>query len=206
MGVRCEHKVLLNGVAASEVADGNPRSAGCHRGACEEMVRVVNILRREGLNMKFGKRFSRGLNLAAVLLVAVACAKTAQTGPEIIVYKSPSCTCCTKWASQLRDSGFRVTVRAVNDVDSLREQFAVPAQLAACHTARVGGYTIEGHVPAADIERLLKEHPAIAGLAVPGMPVGSPGMERGTGRVAYDVMTFDAHGKTSVYQSYAAIP
>ena len=159
--------------------------------------------------MKCEIRIWRGLTLAMLGLIAVACtqkAQTTQTGPEIIVYKSPSCSCCAQWASYLRDSGFRVTVRAVNDVDSMRRQFGVPAPLAACHTARVGGYTIVGHVPVADIERLLQVRPAIAGLAVPGMPVGSPGMERGTGREAYDVMTFDAHGQTSVYQSYAATP
>ena len=159
--------------------------------------------------MKFEIRSWRGLALAVVSLVAVACsqkAQTTQTGPEIIVYKSPSCSCCAQWASYLRDSGFRVTVHAVNDVESMSRQFGVPAPLAACHTARVGGYTIVGHVPVADIERLLKERPAIAGLAVPGMPVGSPGMERGTTREAYDVMTFDEHGQTSVYQTYPAMP
>jgi len=155
--------------------------------------------------MKPEIRFLRRLALAVVSLVAVACSQktqTTQAGPEIIVYKSPSCSCCALWASYLRDSGFKVTVQAMNDVDSMRQQFGVPAPLAACHTARVGGYTIVGHVPVADIERLLKERPAIAGLAVPGMPVGSPGMERGTVREAYDVMTFDEHGQTSVYQTY----
>jgi hypothetical protein len=156
--------------------------------------------------MKFGNRFWHGITLATVSLIAVACAQNAQTGPEIIVYKSVSCSCCAQWASYLRDNGFRVTVNAVDDVDSVRRQFDVPAPLAACHTARVGGYSVVGHVPVAAIERLLKERPAIAGLAVPGMPVGSPGMERGTSRQAYDVMTFDAHGQTSVYQSYAATP
>jgi hypothetical protein len=122
------------------------------------------------------------------------------------VYKSPSCSCCSQWASYLRDHGFRVTIRTVDNVDSTRRQFGVPAPLGACHIAKVGGYTIVGHVPVEAIERLLKEHPAIAGLAVPGMPVGSPGMERGATREAYGVMTFDAHGQTSLYQSYAATP
>lgn len=156
--------------------------------------------------MNIGIGFSRGLIVTVVSSMAVACSQKAQQDPEIIVYKSPTCSCCTQWASYLRDSGFRVTVRSVDDVDSVRRQFGVPAPLAACHTARVGGYTIVGHVPAADIARLLKEHPAVSGLAVPGMPVGSPGMEQGTHRVAYDVMTFDLHGQTRVYQSYADIP
>jgi hypothetical protein len=138
--------------------------------------------------------------------MAVACAQKDQTGPEIIVYKSPSCSCCTRWASYLRDNGFRVTVNAVDDVDSVRRQFGLPAPLGACHIAQVGGYTVVGRVPVADIARLLKEHPAIAGLAVPGMPVGSPGMERGTTREPYDVMAFDSQGQTSVYQNYAATP
>ena len=156
--------------------------------------------------MKFGKCGWRGVLLATVSLATAGCSQKSQTNPHIVVYKSPTCSCCSKWVSQLRDSGFEVTVHPVNDVDSVRQQFGVPAPLAACHTARVGGYTIEGHVPAAAIERLLKEHPTIAGLAVPGMPVGSPGMERGSRRVAYQVLTFDAQGHSSVYEAYPATP
>ena len=115
----------------------------------------------EGLTMKFRNRFWRRLTLALVSLMAVACAQKAQTGPEIIVYKSASCACCAQWASYLRDNGFRVTVNAVDDVDSVRRQFDIPAPLAACHTARVGGYSIVGHVPVASIERLLNERPAM---------------------------------------------
>jgi len=172
----------------------------------QKMVTLTIEHLTEGLNMKLRHRFWRKLTLTVVSLMAVACGQKAQTGPEIIVYKSPSCSCCTQWTSYLRDNGFRVTVNAVDEVDSVRRQFGVPAPLAACHTARVGGYSIVGHVPVAAIQRLLKERPAIDGLAVPGMPVGSPGMERGTSREAYDVMTFDAHGQTSVYQSYAVAP
>ena len=156
--------------------------------------------------MSFGRNSCLGAILAAVLLAAVGCGKATQSGPEIVVYKSPTCSCCSKWVSHLQNSGFRVTVHEESDVNSVRQQFGVPAPLAACHTARVGQYTIEGHVPAAAIERLLKELPAISGLAVPGMPVGSPGMERGAPRDAYQVLTFDAQGHSSVYEAYPATP
>ena len=170
------------------------------------MAMTFNSSRSEGLDMKFGKQGCLGAILAVVVLAAVGCGKATQSGPEIVVYKSPTCSCCSKWVSHLQDSGFRVTVHQMSDVDSMRQQYGVPAALAACHTARVGGYTIEGHVPAAAIERLLKEHPAIAGLAVPGMPVGSPGMEQGTRRVAYEVLAFDAQGHSSVYEAHPATP
>lgn len=120
---------------------------------------------------------------------------------DIVVYKSPSCGCCSKWVTHLRKNGFTVSAHDVQSVVPHKIRLGVTPQLASCHTAEVAGYTIEGHVPAADIKRLLTQRPNIRGLAVPRMPRGSPGMES---RVtdAYDVLTFDAKGKTSVYSHY----
>ena len=113
---------------------------------------------------------------------------------EITVYKSPSCGCCKKWVSHLRNNGLKVIAIDVKSVVPYKIKHGVTQPLASCHTALVGGYTIEGHVPAADIKRLLKNRPKVKGLTVPGMPMGTPGME-GPRKDAYDVLTFDANGK-----------
>ena len=103
----------------------------------------------------------------------------------------------------MRDNGFTVSVIDANDLAEVKDRNDVPADLQSCHTAIVDGYIVEGHVPAADVERMLKERPAIAGLAVPGMPMGSPGMEvQGSAPQPYDVIAFDKMGKTEVYASY----
>ena len=111
------------------------------------------------------------------------------------VYKSPTCTCCTAWVDHMRQSGFRVLAIDTTDLDAIKRRYRVAAEHAACHTATVGGYVVEGHVPAEDVRRLLAERPSVTGLAVPGMPVGSPGME-GTYKEAYEVLAF-THGSTS---------
>jgi hypothetical protein len=139
--------------------------------------------------------------LIAVLALAGA-PLAATAGPEVTVYKSPSCGCCSKWVEHLKSSGFSVTVRDVQNVEPLKQRLGVPRNLASCHTATVGGYVIEGHVPARDIQRLLAEKPRVKGLAVPGMPVGSPGMEQGSVRQPYDVVSFDERGATAVYGKY----
>ena len=120
---------------------------------------------------------------------------------EVIVYKSPTCGCCKKWVNHLRDNGFKVKAYDVKSVVPYKIKHGVTKPLASCHTALVGGYTIEGHVPAADIRRLLKEKPNVKGLAVPGMPMGTPGME-GRRKDAYNVLTFDAKGKTGVFSRH----
>ena len=96
---------------------------------------------------------------------------------EITVYKSPTCGCCNKWVSHLRDAGFKVNTINSDDLESIKLSAGVQPFLQSCHTALVDGYVVEGHVPASDIKRLLQERPAVTGLAVPGMPAGSPGME-----------------------------
>lgn len=126
-------------------------------------------------------------------------------GPEITVYKLSTCECCMKWVAHLKKNGFQVTVHEVPSVDEYKRKYGVPKNLESCHTAVIEGYTIEGHVPASEILRLLKERPRAKGLAVPGMPLGSPGMEASQKDVrdAYDVVLSTADGKVFVYQHYA---
>jgi hypothetical protein len=109
--------------------------------------------------------------------------------PVITVHRDPSCGCCSGWVQHLQRSGFVTNVLETRDVDAVKTRLAVPDDLAACHTAEVSGYVIEGHVPAAALKRLLAEKPGATGLAVPGMPIGSPGMEGGTPE-KYDVVLF----------------
>jgi len=116
----------------------------------------------------------------------------------VTVYKSPTCGCCGKWVEHMRANGFEVTVTDMPDVAPVKDKQGVPAALRSCHTALIGGYAIEGHVPADVIKKLLKEKPSAAGIAVPGMPMGSPGME-GPTKDTYNVVLFDKAGKTSVY-------
>ena len=133
----------------------------------------------------------------AVLTTAFATHRPVNPPHEITVWKSPSCGCCGAWVAYMREHGFKVTVVDMNDVNPVKRQHKVPENLWSCHTAVVDGYVIEGHVPAPDIERLLREHPNVAGLAVPGMVTGSPGMEGGRAQ-AYDVVSF-GDAKTQVY-------
>jgi hypothetical protein len=122
-------------------------------------------------------------------------------GPEITVYKGSTCGCCNAWIDHMKAHGFRVTavdVDAVSELMQIKARHGITPSLASCHTALVGDYVIEGHVPADLVTRLLAEQPAIEGLAVPGMPMGSPGME-GPRKDPYDVLAFDAQGRTTVY-------
>lgn len=132
--------------------------------------------------------------LAGLLLWSVASAPRAYAEPATIqVYKTPTCGCCQGWVDHLRASGFEVAVQNLDDLTAIKRMAGVPERLQACHTATVDGYTIEGHVPAVAIERLLSERPEIDGLAAPGMPQGSPGMPSPTPE-RYDVMAFDGDG------------
>lgn len=138
-----------------------------------------------------------GLALAALLPdTSDAMVKPA----AITVYKDPSCGCCKNWVDHLRANGFAPEVHDRSDMDALKDSLGVPSPLRSCHTAVVGTYVIEGHVPAADVKRLVATKPAkTLGVAVPGMPAGSPGMEMG-GRVdRYDVVAFAAGGATRVF-------
>ena len=115
-----------------------------------------------------------------------------------------SCGCCAKWVEHLKANGFSPTVIEVRSTAEYRKKFGVPDNVQSCHTAVVGAYIVEGHVPAADIHRLLKEPGKLKGIAVPGMPVGSPGMEQGARRAAYVVFGFDAAGALSEFTTYSA--
>ena len=121
---------------------------------------------------------------------------------EVVMYKDPNCGCCGKWAEHMREHGFKVKEVATTQMGQVKGEAGVPQALGSCHTAKVGGYVVEGHVPAADVRRMLTEKPAIAGISAPGMPMGSPGMEGPYPADRYDVVSFDAQGRTAVYASH----
>jgi hypothetical protein len=123
--------------------------------------------------------------------------------PEVLVYKQASCGCCKQWVKHLQKSGFSVRVHDIRDLQAIKKRVGVPVRLESCHTAEVGGYFVEGHVPAQDIERLLRQRSAAKGLAVPRMPAGSPGMEVPSGKVEpYDVLLVGRDGRSSVFSRH----
>ena len=142
------------------------------------------------------------LVLAAVL-IGTATLVAQQSKPTVDVYKSATCGCCSKWVEHLKGNGFTVRTTNREDLAEFKASKGVPRRVQSCHTAVVNGYVIEGHVPASDVQRLLKERPAIVGLAVPGMPIGSPGMEVAGRKVQpFDVLAFDKDGQTRVFASH----
>ncbi|MEW5881382.1 MAG: DUF411 domain-containing protein [Pseudomonadota bacterium] len=144
------------------------------------------------------------LALAAVPLVP-AIARAQRALPEVEVYKSPTCGCCKDWIKHLQAAGFSVKANDVPDSRFMRARFGMPAKFASCHTALVGGYVVEGHVPAREIKRLLAERPNALGVAVPGMPVGAPGMDSPEYRGVvdpYDVLLVQPDGRATVFASY----
>jgi hypothetical protein len=143
----------------------------------------------------------RGFVLAAAaMLCGGMSAVCAQTPHGVVVFKNPSCGCCGGWVEHMRASGFRVETKEVADLSPIRRASGVPDALASCHTAFVSGYVIEGHVPAQDVWRLLRERARVKGLAVPGMVVGSPGMEQGPPQ-RYATIAFDERG-TRVFANH----
>ena len=138
--------------------------------------------------------------LATAGVVAASTKLWAEERPLVTLYKDPGCSCCSGWARHLTAAGFTVSVIETADVDAVKARFGVPEALASCHTAVIGGYAIEGHVPAPSIKRLLLEKPAAKGLAVAGMPVGAPGMD-GWSREPYEVILFGDGGE-KVYARY----
>ncbi len=125
-------------------------------------------------------------------------APRAESQAPMVVYMDPGCGCCGKWVTMMGAAGFQTSVQRTTDMAAIKKRYGIGSQLASCHTAVVGGYLVEGHVPADLIQKMLKDKPKIAGLAVPGMVNGSPGME-GPTKEPYDVVAFDAAGKTTVY-------
>ena len=121
---------------------------------------------------------------------------------NIHVYKSPTCGCCAGWVDHLKENGFQVEVTETNNLNPIKVDAGLTPSLASCHTAFIGDYVIEGHVPANDIRQLIAESPKAKGLAVPGMPVGSPGMEMGDRKDHYQVLMFNESGQTRVFSEH----
>lgn len=128
----------------------------------------------------------------------------AAAGPRMTVYKSPSCGCCTAWAERMQVAGFAVSTVDDNNMTAVKERAGIPYGMGSCHTAEVGGYVIEGHVPAQDIQRLLREKPRARGLTVPGMPTGSPGMEQGSRVEPYTVFLIREDGTTEAWAEHGS--
>lgn len=138
--------------------------------------------------------------MVGVMRVSAAMATATTRGRRIVVYKSPTCGCCGAWVAYMRRHGFKVTVKHTEDIETAKRAFGVPEDLGACHTAIVGGYVVEGHVPAASVVKLLAERPKARGIAVPGMPMGTPGMG-GDGAGPTGVLLFDANGVVKRYDT-----
>ena len=163
------------------------------------------------MNMK--KLAAAGLLAAGVAVVLIAgggsrdsadaggsaVASATGDGPAVHVYKTATCGCCAKWVDHLEEAGFAVTVENTRELMAVKRREGVPTDLSSCHTALVNGYVVEGHVPASVVQAFLDEAPEAVGLAVPGMPIGSPGME-GRNPEAYDVYAFDADGGRTVFR------
>ena len=146
------------------------------------------------------RRRAMWMGSAVAVSFALPRSVKATTGlPLIAAYRNPGCGCCEKWAEQLKLAGFPVTLEDDPNLDAHRARLGVPAELAGCHTALVGDYIIEGHVPPGDILSLLTSRPKARGLAVPGMPTGSPGMETGGTADVFDVLVFTEAGDVQVY-------
>jgi len=152
----------------------------------------------------------RFTTLAIALLAAAGCsdanaaaerAESIQADPDlptVLVYKTPTCGCCNGWVEHMERAGFTVDARDVTDIMSVKRDGGVPVQMSSCHTAIIDGYVVEGHVPADQVKRLLADRPDVAGIAVPGMPIGSPGME-GSNPKPYQVLTFSHDGQPGVF-------
>ena len=147
--------------------------------------------------------------VVATLAIAGAGFVAAQPKPvssrtPIVVYKTPTCGCCGMWVEHMRQNGFQPEVHDVSaaQVRAVSKAAGLSEEGSSCHTAKIGNYIVEGHVPASDVRRMLKEKPAIGGIAAPGMPIGSPGMEMGGRTERYDVVAFTKDGKTTVFASH----
>lgn len=168
-----------------------------------QVVRVASVPHESAARYFFWELFDMHKSRCGLALMALfyLCGTAAEELPTVQIYKSPTCGCCTKWAGHLRQQGFTVQAKDLTNVEPIKREHSVPAQLRSCHTALLGGYVIEGHVPVSDILRLLKERPQISGIAVPGMPIGSPGME-GPNPEAYKVFSFDDEGNIRPFSTH----
>lgn len=160
--------------------------------------------------MKFRSQINRSLQTLAVCLLAIVVAMLltvnsaiAATELDITVYRDPDCSCCGKWIERLTAEGFNPEIVLTADVDAIKHQYGVPDNLTSCHTAIINGYVVEGHVPPADIKRLIAQQPNVVGIAVPGMPIGVPGMESEEKPEDFQVLSFDRQGNTEVFDQYS---
>lgn len=166
----------------------------------------------------FSRSRSFAIGLALTSLILIGCASTQNVGPvaseniaearavltsDITVFRSPTCGCCGEWIEHIESAGFQVTDEITEDMTAVKQQYGVPENMASCHTAIVGSYIIEGHVPAEDVQRLLIEKPNVVGIAVPGMPVGSPGMESGSQIDPYTIFSFTKSGETAAFAEHS---
>lgn len=150
------------------------------------------------------------MNLRSLLIAVLSCYATAAwsesaqvtSQPDIVVHRSPTCSCCGKWIEHLKQNNFNVQDIVTDDMQAVKTKYGVTPELASCHTAITGGYVVEGHVPADDIKTLLTNKPDITGISVPGMPSGTPGMEMGGKKDSYDVISFDKKNQRQVFNSY----
>jgi len=147
-------------------------------------------------------RLQRFLSRAALALAMSATTIAHAAAPMVELFKNPYCGCCTKWAEHMRAAGFAIRITEVADTASVRQQSRIPDKAASCHTSKVGGYVLEGHVPPADVQRLLREKPKALGLVVPGMPAASPGMDMADGG-PYEVLLLKADGTTTVFSRHS---
>lgn len=154
------------------------------------------------------------LGIFAIAFALVSCASSgdnllsnqspsSQIASALTVFRSPTCSCCSQWIEHMEAAGFRVNDTLTEDMTGIKDQYGVPASLSSCHTTIVDGYVVEGHIPAADVQRLLAESPQVAGIAVPGMPIGSPGMESGDYVEPYSVFSFTRKGDTTVFAEHS---
>lgn len=160
------------------------------------------------LQQLMGKEVNKIINVIFFVIIGFSCAANAeekQAVAEMIgieVYRSPSCGCCGKWIQHLKENKFSVKDYVTNDVQLIKDKYGVSAEMSSCHTAIVNGYVVEGHVPAADIIKMITDKPNIAGISVPGMPVGTPGMDMGGKKDAYQVVSFDKDNNYKTFNSY----
>jgi len=172
------------------------------------------------MRRQFSKPKVFALGIAAASLVLAGCAATVGSAPtassseeavgaeaalvsEITVFRSPTCGCCGKWIEHAQAAGFQVKDEVTEDMSAIKQTYGVPQSLTSCHTTVVGDYVVEGHIPAEDVQRLLTEKPDIAGIAVPGMPIGSPGMESGDYTEPYTVFSFTESSETSAFSEHS---
>ncbi|KYC43383.1 CopG family transcriptional regulator [Scytonema hofmannii PCC 7110] len=157
---------------------------------------------RKSLRIVILSIITTGFAVIACATVAVADTKPYSGTQEITVYRSPSCGCCGAWVEHMQKHGFQIKDIKTDQIEAIKQKYNLPQELASCHTAIIDGYVMEGHIPANDIKRFLQQKSNLAGLAVPGMPVGTPGMELGNKKQPFAVVAFDNKGEVKIFQEY----